>query len=514
MKENEGVMTKMAIMTRTKRGNPKIGKFIYGDNEIWCDYSPRRSAWNPQDMNKLAQEFIKQTNWQSWNGMYVFQAWHNDYVKVSQSDVEAVKHHIYNEFSHLNLTLKTFEELLEYIKLMRPNQEWSASDYVYFQNCKYNWKTNKFEDLGNEPMSPMFIDIHITDKNHYDEVSQFETLLDNVSIDNDTKKMIKEVFALSMVDANYAKKMFIAYGDTHTGKSFTFGKLLSSLIGKENISNETLTDLTTKFGAVSLADKLVNFVDDENGKVSAYKLDKLRSITSGETISINRKYLSPIQVVLPAKLIFNMNNLPEVRDESGAYDKRLHIIPFLKEFHKQTKEDKDKNTALLNEIQTDNKLRSNIIVHLLREIWVNYRMGWDLTKSRVSRELQETESLNSQSIKGWLKEEFDNVIKPYIWEGAFFSSAELYSAYSLWNKRNGFKGISSNVFGKHIRKVLNNLLSTDYVVSTVSESREIDEYEWKIVEDKMKRVFVREARVRVIKITPYQIYVRSLRTHE
>ena len=100
--------------------------------------------------------------------------------------------------------------------------------------------------------------------------------------------------------------------------------------GDKNVSSVTLSNLNPKFQRAELFGKIVN-ISTEN-EVSKFNTEALKSITSGDPIQIEHKFQKPFTTRLTAKLLFAMNSLPEPKDKTFAFYRRLVLVPFKTKF--------------------------------------------------------------------------------------------------------------------------------------------------------------------------------------
>src|SRR5699024_6334000 len=84
--------------------------------------------------------------------------------------------------------------------------------------------------------------------------------------------------------------------------------------------------------------------------VDAFKTSKLKAITAGEDVAINRKNKIEITTKLPTKIVFLMNELPLLSDDSFGFERRLLVLPMDRIFlpHEQ---EKDLSKKLENELE-------------------------------------------------------------------------------------------------------------------------------------------------------------------
>lgn len=148
------------------------------------------------------------------------------------------------------------------------------------------------------------------------------------------------------------RKIAIMLGSGTNGKS-TFRQMIINLIGDTNISVATPHELQSRFGLTSLEGKICNY-GDEVGTKPLDEMDKLKSISSGESINYEYKNKDVRSGNFKTLLIFNSNEIPPIKDKSEAVLNRLLIIPFNANFtgkaDKSIKDEKLKNKIVLEYI--------------------------------------------------------------------------------------------------------------------------------------------------------------------
>ena len=162
------------------------------------------------------------------------------------------------------------------------------------------------------------------------EAPLFETYLNTVLPDVQRQKVLAEylgyVFIKNGSNAVKEEKALILYGTGANGKSVFFD-VVGALLGKENTSNfslQSLTDTTGYYRAM-MANKLVNYASEINGKLDAAIFKQL---TSGEPVEARHPYGRAFTIRQYARLIFNCNELPKDVEHTNAYFRRFLIIPF------------------------------------------------------------------------------------------------------------------------------------------------------------------------------------------
>src|SRR5690606_19536992 len=101
-------------------------------------------------------------------------------------------------------------------------------------------------------------------------------------------------------------------------------------LGSENHVALQMDDLQEDFGLEELVGKKLFFVDDaaqELGHGYARALSRLKTMTGGGKLSVNRKFKTKVPIHNPAVLILS-NEMIRYPDKSGALADRLHPIFF------------------------------------------------------------------------------------------------------------------------------------------------------------------------------------------
>jgi putative DNA primase/helicase len=106
-------------------------------------------------------------------------------------------------------------------------------------------------------------------------------------------------------------------------------EVISAMLGKANVSNYSLSDLTDARGyhRAELPGHLVNFASEINTRVG---IDKFKALVSGEPIDARHPYGTPFTIEDYAKFIFSANELPADVEQSHAFFRRFLILPFEK----------------------------------------------------------------------------------------------------------------------------------------------------------------------------------------
>lgn len=147
-------------------------------------------------------------------------------------------------------------------------------------------------------------------------------------------KSLQEWFGYFLVPDTGQQKILLVIGPKRSGKG-TIARVLTALIGRENVAGPTLAGLATNFGLWPLIGKSLAIISDArlSGRTdSAIVTERLLSISGEDALTIDRKNLQPITCKLPTRLMILTNELPRLPDASGAFTSRLILLRMTESF--------------------------------------------------------------------------------------------------------------------------------------------------------------------------------------
>lgn len=256
----------------------------------------------------------------------------------------------------------------------------------------------------------------------------FQNFLVEIFEDNETILFIQEWFGYVLSGSHKANALLIGVGSGANGKSTLFD-VLAQLVGWGNVSSVPLSNFNSDFGLEPLIGRKLNLATESD--TESFKTGKLKALTAGEAISINRKNKQEITIALPTKLVFLVNELPMLSDSSRGFERRLVILPFNKTFP-PNKQDKDLPKKLSAELEG---ILNWALEGLQRLIANNYRF----THSTSMKDAKEAYFGVGNPVERFVK---DFVVpKP----GYILESKEVLHAYRTWMmmKKYPYKGTDS-----------------------------------------------------------------------
>lgn len=328
-------------------------------------------------------------------------------------------------------------EAMSYLDLLiEQDTEPSGAEYIAFKNGLYNIDTEEF--IG---FSPEYV---VTNKINYDYVVDAyseiaDKTLDKLACyDDSIRDLLEEVIGYTFYRRNELRKAFILTGDKNNGKS-TYLDMIKTLLGDENTSALDISELDQQFKTAELFHKLANIGDDiGDGYIPNPAIFK--KLVSGERINVERKGQDPFDFNSYAKLLFSANDVPRIKDKSGAVQSRLIIIPFNAVF---SVDDPDFDPYVKYKLRKPECMEYLIQVGLdgLKRV-LKYRRFTESEK--VQKELTEYEEFNNPILL-FFKEDIKIENEP---------TNNVHQKYTEFCISNGFNPLSNIEFSKQVKKRL------------------------------------------------------------
>ncbi len=168
--------------------------------------------------------------------------------------------------------------------------------------------------------------------------------------DQDARRALQEIFGLLLTSDTRYQKIFMIIGPKRSGKG-TIGRVLTELLGRDNVVNPTLASLGSQFGLSTLIDKRAAIIADArigssiDGNLVA---ERLLSISGEDAQTIDIKYRSHWTGRLAVRFLILTNELPRINDASNALSSRFVLLPIKETFY--GREDQGLTDTLLQEL--------------------------------------------------------------------------------------------------------------------------------------------------------------------
>lgn len=142
--------------------------------------------------------------------------------------------------------------------------------------------------------------------------------------------LLQAWFGYCLLPDTSQQKILMLIGPTRSGKG-TIMRVLRMLIGPSNVAGPTLGSLQGEFGLQPLLGKLVAVISDARLSGRSHTIvERLLSIAGEDALSVNRKYKPMVTTKLNTRLVLVSNELPDLRDASGALASRFLVLPTMR----------------------------------------------------------------------------------------------------------------------------------------------------------------------------------------
>lgn len=336
-----------------------------------------------------------------------------------------------------NLKRAWRSEVLSYLEIMiEENTKATNPNIIAFSNGLYNIRDGSFKEF-----TP---DVVITNKIPWPyNPAAYDDLLDHTlnrlaCDDPEVRGLLEEMVGYCMYRRNELGKAFILIGDKSNGKS-TFLHVVKNLLGDQNIASLDLKELGDRFKTAELFGKLANIGDDIGDEFIA-NASVFKKLVTGDRVNVERKGQDPFEFNNYSKFLFSTNNIPRIKDKTGAVQRRLVIVPFDAKF---TPNDADFRPFIKDELCEQGSMEYLALLGLqgLKRVLGNAQFT---TSSRVQGQLDEYEE-NNNPIIGFINEVGVDGIENE-------ATDSVYRRYKEYCIANNFQALSKIEFSRQITK--------------------------------------------------------------
>ncbi len=256
--------------------------------------------------------------------------------------------------------------------------------------------------------------------------------------DPESQQTLQESTGYFLIHDTRFHKILLIIGPPRSGKG-TIGRCLMELLGSFNVIGPTLSSIAGEFGLQPFLNKMLALISDarlsSKGNNSII-IERLLSISGEDPLTINRKHLPALTVQLPTRIMMMSNEIPDMRDASGALAKRYVVLTLTKSW--LGKED----TALLDRLRAE---LPGILLWALQGLSRLQSRGKFIQPKSSVQTIEELEAMTSP-IKAFFAERCEFKLH------AITTVADLFAAWQSWCDSTGYPH-SGNVqsFGRNLR---------------------------------------------------------------
>ena len=374
--------------------------------------------------DQLIQEFkIIEVN----NCLYVYE---DGYY---QADDKIIERKMIDLFS--SILQRQRSEVLSYVKIKTHINagDIKVNPYVInLKNTRLDIKSGKCLEFTPEAIE--FDRIPVTyDPSAY--CADLDKMLNKVFCgDREVINLFEEMVGYCLIKHSRYSKMFLCYGQGSNGKS-TILDLLKTFLGQNNYSALSLEKVTERFSTAELEHKLANIGDDVDN-TTIRDSGTLKKISSGNTITVERKGERPYKITPYATHIYSANTIPRSFDKTDGFYRRWILIPFNAKF---SPDDPDYDPMIVDKITTETAL-SYLLNVAIRGAQRLIKIG-HFTEPQQVKDALEAYKADNSTVLSWIEDK--ELTLDY-----FLDTPRdvTYSEFCDWCKVSGIK--SSMITGK------------------------------------------------------------------
>lgn len=340
-------------------------------------------------------------------------------------------------------TLKTAQrtEVLKYLDIIcTEHVDGAAANLIAFNNGLFDLVTGEIRDFDPEQVITNKIPWDY-DPEAYSEIAD-KTLNKLACNDPQIRALLEECIGYCFYRRNELSKAFVLTGDKSNGKS-TFLDMIKNVLGEGNYSALDLAELDERFSVATMAGKLANIGDDiSDDFLQGRSVANFKKLVSGNQVKAEIKNDPNVFFMKPTvKLLFSANDIPRMKDKTGAVLRRLVIIPFNARF---SKDDPDFDPYITYKLRDEAVMKYLIRIGIEGLRRVIERRGFTIS-GKVEKELKDYEVQNNPILLFLQEKDFEIVNQP---------TKDIHKAYRVFCAENGFVEMTLANFSKEICKRL------------------------------------------------------------
>lgn len=268
------------------------------------------------------------------------------------------------------------------------------------------------------------------------------TLFKLANGDDETYGSLLEVMGVCMYRSNEFTQSAILLGEGSNGKS-TYIRMITNLLGRENISSLDLSMMGKQFLTGQLAGKLANLGDDISNEFQRGDILAIfKKVVDGNRIYADVKGSAGFEFEPYSTLVFSANEFPRLADYSDGMMRRLFPVEFTARFKKT---DADYDPRIAQKLATEKACERMCVLGVLGLQRVIENHGF--TPTAASRRRVEEIKADNDTVLAWA---LDNGWTSDTLDGCV--CAVLYDSYKQWCLESGLQAVKRTKFTRGVNK--------------------------------------------------------------
>jgi P4 family phage/plasmid primase-like protien len=267
---------------------------------------------------------------------------------------------------------------------------------------------------------------------------QWEAFLDDVmQADTQRSEFLQEWAGYLLTDSLRFQKFMLLAGEGGNGKT-VFTTLIEKMVGLENVSHIPLSLFGDKFSLASTLGKMLNSTSESSHGINELCETMLKSYTSGDRMTFDRKYREPINAHPTAKIMISTNQLPNFADKNNGVWRRMLFVPFDKCIPAD-----QQDPHLIDELSAELPGIFNWAYRGLLKLLAD---GQFIEPKRCKIAIADYRR-DTNPARVFLEE---NYTEGFEFDG--IPCGEVYQAYVAWRAQNGYRPLNASNFGKEVKR--------------------------------------------------------------
>ena len=228
---------------------------------------------------------------------------------------------------------------------------------------------------------------------------------------------IKEVIQAACLPLAPRNKMVLFMNTAGNNGKGTICQLIRNILGKDSVVSIPITNFSKQFELANLPHACSVICDENDVSSFSQGLGNLKSVITGDTVSIERKYKESFDYSFHGLVLQCVNDFPKGDDKSGSFRRRLHIIPFENCF-----------TGAEKKYIKDRLIyRTDVLEYILKMVLVDMEYREQFTETAATKKALESYVKTTNSVVSFLQE----ILPECKWD-LLPATDFLYSAFKSW----------------------------------------------------------------------------------